>query len=636
MPWSYAGLRLRALVTVKVTGLSLPPGYASLLARITSSAGLHLTVIDPQDRPAVQAADSGERLPVLAGTHRGWSISPALQGVLALAIYLLAWLSTSARPLIQHLGWAKLDQLSMDPNFYTWCLRWWPYAVSHALNPLYTHQIAAPAGQSLGWVTTVPPLALLAAPLTLAAGPVTTLNLLTAIALPVSAWAAFLLCRRLTGKFWASLAGGAVFGFSAYEVNHASAGQLNLIFSLLLPILAYLIVVWRDGSITSRTFVILAGLTMALQFYLFLETFADLTAILVIALLVGLALAGASYRPAIARLAKVLGLAYLIAIALALPYLSVALAGRPPKLRAVTGLDLASLVVPRPQRTYGIAWLAHAASGPVNSSAAGYVGIPLLLLALLLAVTRWSSKIVRFLTCMLVLIVVAAFGPDVYLEGKQVARLPWAGLWNLPFLRNAWASRLMLFAFLVLAVATALWLAAPGWRTAWLRWSLAALVIASIAADTLPLDLTTGTTVPRFITSGQYRRQLAPGEIVIVVSNIGNAGMLWQAQSDFYMRISGGFINAGLSHRTDLPRQVQELAHATPAYVAQFERFVKSHHIGAVLLDESNEPQWVGIFRRVGLVGHITGGVVVYPTHDCQACHGLVSPHHHSRAGGNR
>ena len=494
----------------------------------------------PEDGPTratAQVADLGQPAPDLADTRRRTLIPPTLQGVAALAIYLAAWLSTMARPLIVHSGWAQLDQKSMDPNFYTWCLRWWPYAISHALNPLYTHQIAAPAGQSLAWVTTVPPLAVLAAPLTLVAGPVAALNLLTAIALPVSAWAAFLLCRRLTGKFWAALAGGAVFGFSAYEINHASAGQLNLIFSLLLPILAYLIVVWRDGGISTPVFVILAGLAMALQFYLFLETFADMTAILVISLVVGFALAGSAYRPAVVRLAKFIGLAYLIAIVLALPYLLATLADKAPKLRAVTGLDLASLVVPRPQRTYHISWLLHAAKGPVNSSAAGYVGIPLLLLAFLLLVTRWSSRVVRFLSCMLVLIVVAALGPDVYLDGKEVDRLPWAGLWKLPFLRNAWPSRLMLFAFLALAVATALWLAKPGRRMAWAHWSLAVLVIAFIAADTLPLDLTPHTTVPRFISSGQYRRQLAPGEIVVVVSNVGNAGMLWQAQSDFYMRI---------------------------------------------------------------------------------------------------
>ena len=185
----------------------------------------------------------------------------------------------------------------MDPNFYVWCLRWWPYAVVHGLNPLYTHQIGAPAGQSLAWVTTIPPLALLAAPITLASGPVVTFNLLSAIAPAVSAWAAFVLCRRLTGRFWAALVGGAVFGFSAFEMNHSAAGQLNLTYSLLLPILAYLVVVWWQGSISGRAFVFLAALMMATQFYLFLETFADLTAFLVVALGAGLLLGGRDSRP---------------------------------------------------------------------------------------------------------------------------------------------------------------------------------------------------------------------------------------------------------------------------------------------------------------------------------------------------
>src|SRR5215468_1508141 len=131
-------------------------------------------------------ADPAEPAAVPAGSHRDRLSSPALQNVAAFALYLLVWLLTSARMLIQHVGWAQLDQKSMDPNFYTWSLRWWPYAIGHALNPLYSHQIAAPAGHSLAWVTTVPPLALLATPLTLLAGPLTALNVLAAIALPVS------------------------------------------------------------------------------------------------------------------------------------------------------------------------------------------------------------------------------------------------------------------------------------------------------------------------------------------------------------------------------------------------------------------------------------------------------------------
>jgi len=567
------------------------------------------------DPPVPSAASPAARRDLLR--------SPALQGAAALALYLLVWLTTSARTLIEHLGWAQLDQQSMDPNFYVWGLRWWPYAIGHTLNPFYTHQIAASAGHSLVWVTTAPPVALLAVPLTLIAGPLASFNLLTAIALPVSAWAAFVLCRRLTGKFWPALAGGSVFGFSAYEVNHGAAGQLNLIYSLLLPILGYLIVVWRDGAIRTRTFVILAGLAMALQFYLMMETFADLTAILALALLVGFALAGRDGRPAVVRLGKFLGLAYLIAAVLAAPYVAYVLSAKAPKLTVISGLDLASLVIPRPQTTFGVSWLTIAAHGQVRESEAGYVGLPLLLLVVLLAVSYWSSKMVRFLTCMLAVIIVAAFGPVLYLEGRRVGKLPWAALWRLPILRNAYPSRLMLFAYLVLAVATALYLAGPARRIPWARWPLAVLVIAFIALDTPRISAAHHSTVPTFISSGEYRRELRPGEIVTVVSKVGNAGMLWQAQSDFYMRIAGGYINQAITHRSDLPDVVQDLSSATSADVAHFEHFVRADHVGAILLDAAHEPSWAGIFRRMGLGGHRIGNVVVYQTHGCQSCRPL-------------
>jgi hypothetical protein len=221
---------------------------------------------------------------------------------------------------------------------------------------------------------------------------------------------------------------------------------------------------------------------------------------------------------------------------------------------------------------------------------------------------------------MLAFIVVAALGPGLYVEGTDVASLPWAGLWRLPIVRNAYPSRLMLFAYLVLAVATALWLAGPARRVPWARWTLAVLVLAFIALDTPTMGVAPRTTVPTFISSGQYHSQLSPGETVVVISDVGNAGMLWQAQSDFYMRIAGGYINQAITRGSDLPSPVQDLAHATPARIARFEEFVKARHVGAILLDARHEPLWVGIFRRIGLAGHRTGDVVVYPTNGCQSC----------------
>jgi hypothetical protein len=584
-------------------------------------------ISQPEDARAGQAgaqvAEKQEPTEVPPSAARIRLGSPVLQGCLALLIYLVVWIGTAFRPVVHHATLMLLDQKSQDPNFYVWGLRWWPYAIAHGLNPLYSSEIYAPAGHSLAWVTTAPPVALLAIPLTLLTGPVVAFNLLSAIALPLSAWAAFVLCRRLTSRFWASLVGGAVFGFSAYEMNHGSAGQLNVIYSLMLPLIVYLVVLWREERISSRTFVILAGLAITVQFYLFLETFADMTALLVISLVLGLALAGPAWRPLLIRLAKVFALAYVIALVLAAPYLAYVLNNKPPRSAKVTGMDLASLVIPRPGRTFGIAWLTHAAAGPHSISAACYVGVPLLVLAVLLAFTSWQSRLVRYMTIMLAFIVVAAIGPVVYVEGRRTAVVFWAKLFHLPLVRNAYPLRLMLFAYLILAVATALFLAGPAKRVPWARWGLGVLVVVFIALDTVPIKLTSHTTEPVFISSGQYRRQLAPGEIVVVISNVGNAGMLWQAQSDFYMRIAGGFINAGLNHRTDLPKPVQDLASASPSRVATFESFVRTDHVGAILLDAANEPRWVGIFHKLGLSGHRVGGVVVYPTHGCQSCHPL-------------
>jgi hypothetical protein len=146
-------------------------------------------------------------------------------------------------------------------------------------------------------------------------------------------------------------------------------------------------------------------------------------------------------------------------------------------------------------------------------------------------------------------------------------------------------------------------------------------VLVFIALDAVPIEVSAHTTVPTFISSGQYRRDLSPGEIVVVVSGLGNAGMLWQAETDFYMRVSGGYFTEGISHRTDLPMRVQHLANPSPSRVAVFERFVRYNHVGAILVDASAHPAWAAIFRKMGLVGHTTGGVTVYPTNGCQSCH---------------
>jgi hypothetical protein len=544
--------------------------------------------------------------------------SPAAQGLIALVVYLALWLIT-AFPLLLHAGTPQLDQSSTDPNFYVWSLRWWPYAIGHGLNPLFSSQIGAPAGYSLAWVTSIPPLALIFFPVTALAGAVVSFNVLVVAAIPVSGWAAFILCRRLTGRFWASLTGGAVYGFSAYEMNHIASGQLNLAFALLLPLIAYLIVAWRDGAIGTRTCTALLALALAAQLYLFTETFVDLSAVLVVGLAAGYALADRAGRTQMLRLSRIVGVAYVIAIILALPFLKYALANMPPGFTQrpnSASLALAMLVVPWAGHTLGLSWLAHAAVQLAGPDLDGYVGIPLLLIAITLPLVAWRRRLVRFLIVMVTVLVIAAFGPALRIDSySPVVKLPWAALWSLPVIRSAYPVRLMVFVFLGLAVMTALWLSEPAKRR-WARWLLALLAAVTVAANTPALVLHDKPGFPAFVTTGEYRQYLRPAETVVVLSERGNVGLLWQAQTDFYTRLAGGFINKAITQYGGVPKPVAELSIGglTAIDVRNFHSYLKSADIGAILVESSEAGPWPAIFRQLGLNGKTVGGVIIYRT----------------------
>ena len=224
-------------------------------------------------------------------------------------------------------------------------------------NPLVTHHVWAPSGVDLAWVNTVPALSVVFAPLTELLGPVASYDI-AAVAMPaVSAWAAFLLCRHLTARFWPSLVGGYLFGFSSYELGHV-LGQPQLTAVFAVPLVALVVVRRIEGGLSTRRFVIELGLLLALQVYLATEIAFTLTISLILALALAFLLAPAR-RPAIRHLlGPTLG-AYLVAGVLAAPILYYALtdlrvAGfQPPE--AYTA-DLLNLVIPTHLEAVGAGW----------------------------------------------------------------------------------------------------------------------------------------------------------------------------------------------------------------------------------------------------------------------------------------
>src|SRR5439155_1544880 len=129
---------------------------------------------------------------------------------------------------LPHMSTRILSSAPTEASVFVWSLSWWPHALAHGLNPLFTHLAWAPTGLNLARSATAPIPTLLLAPLTLAFGPVVSFNVATLLAPAVSAWTAYLLCRRLARSFWPAIVGGAVFGFSPGLLVELKAGHLNL------------------------------------------------------------------------------------------------------------------------------------------------------------------------------------------------------------------------------------------------------------------------------------------------------------------------------------------------------------------------------------------------------------------------
>jgi hypothetical protein len=568
------------------------------LERQGSGGGVTATV--PEQAGAAQLA--------ARAALRMRSPRPAIQGLLALAVYLAVYLICFIGPLLSHLDVPMVAQTSPDPNFYVWSWQWWPYAISHGLNPLHSGQIGVPAGYDLAWTTPTAAVALLLSPVTELFGPVVSFNLALVLAAPVSAWAAFVAARQLTGRFWAALTAGAVYGFSWYEVGQTQVGHPNLCVIMMLPLMVYLALLWRDGKLRPRTFVALLAVAMAVEFYIFNEAFFWMTVLWAALMLIGLAVAGPAHRPEIVRLAELVALAWAVAMVLASPYLIYALQHAPAQFsRAQVPhalLDLRTLVIP-------------------------WSGIVLLTIALALAVFGWASRLTRLLVIGLVLVLTLAVGPKLVVDGHVRGTVPWGVLWHLPFAVSSEPVRFLIFAYLLFAMIVAVWLGMPARNRLLLasRWILGLILVAGIAANAprisrgyaVMADHTASTSrpsyaLPTFFTSGIYRDYLRPGETVVVVSDRGNAGMLFQAYTNFYMRLSGGFINATFTAPNALPAPVAAIQRPTPAREKKFLMYTHQAGIGAVIVEDAWAANWMSIFSRMGLDSIHAGGVTVYRT----------------------
>jgi hypothetical protein len=510
----------------------------------------------------------------------------ALAPLVGYAAFTVLWVGRGVLP---HPATKVLGDAFTDKTILMWSFLWWPHAIVHGHDPFLATAVWVPHGVDLAWVTSSPTLSLALVPLSETAGPVVAYNVAALAAPPLTAWITYLLARRLTGNVPASLFAGFLFGFSPYVIGQ-SVGHLNLSFVCLVPLAGLLAVRFFQGSLGRWPYTLALALALALQFGISTEIFATQTVLTAICFALAFLLLDS--RAQLAALARYTALAYVAAGVIVTPYLVHAFGrGSAPPLRphrALHALDLANIVFPS-QTT----WLRPPHSQAIVSrftsnidEVGAYLGIPLLIIALLAAVTL-RGRLRRGAWLLLLAAIAAdvmATGPEVRVAGHPVFTGIWTWIERLPALGEALPIRLEMYAALFVVLAAALWLAQPGHRF-W-RAALATLAIAAFLPTPSSAFWTSPARQSRFFASAAYRRLIRRGDIALVFPYTSHSwSMLWQAETHFRFAMVGGHVGQSIiPAECRWYRDYESLGGGSrPGGAAAFRRFLLAHHVNVVI-----------------------------------------------------
>ncbi|MEA2299948.1 MAG: hypothetical protein QOE44_483 [Solirubrobacteraceae bacterium] len=519
-----------------------------------------------------------------------------------------------------------------DPPFFMWALKWWPYAVGHGLNPFYSHAVWYPGGANIATATSIPGAAGVLWPVTSLWGPVVAYNVGAVLGPVLSAQAAYGLCRYVTDRYWPSVVGGFVYGFSSYELAQLM-GHLHIALVFLVPLVPLVVLRRLDGRISRAGFVVGLGAIMAGQALLSTEIAFDVLLLGALGLLPAWWLTPAPGRRRLGGVLGEIAVAGALAAAVISPYLYWALIkGNPGRhYGTVAGtvfaeryrLNPLNLVVPTPITWLGgasVSGLHHFDGGNIVE-AGGYVGLPLLLVFAAGAVATRRRAGTRFLVVMLGIALVLALGPRLSYGAHSVIPLPWRAVENAPLFKAVLPTRFALFVALILGVGVAVALARER-RRPWVAWAAAIAGVLAVLPDPTGGFWHSRVAGVPLVVADAGRYLPARGSILMVPVGQFGYSMYWQAASDFAFVQANGRV--GLVLPPEYAKETASLVmanYAGPPGRADLHGFLIRHRVTAVVVQPQSRGLWEGRLLALGLHRREVAGVSIY--YACgQALHG--------------
>ena len=456
-------------------------------------------------------------------------------GVLALLSYLILATAMLWRSLSS--GGTIAAGLHGDPSIFIWSMEWVPFALQHHLDPFVTTYQNFPAGANLLWNTSILLPAFLLAPITALFGPIESYNVLSVLAIALTSWCGYLACHRYTKRALPAWVGGLLLGFSPYMYLQ-SLGHLHTSIALLPPLLLLLgdelFVRQRRRPLTLG---VLIGVLFAAQLLTGEELLAMSAIMGLLAVLIVAALHRNEIRSRLAYVARASGwaavaFALLAAVPLYVQFFGPQVVHGVLQPHDVYVARLEAFVLPTGNQLIGLP------SRTATPDSDAFIGIPLIVLTLIAVAVLRKRRIVLASGILVVIVMVLSLGGHLRTTtGLTRIPLPWLVVNHIPVFDNIIPIRLMLFAYLGIAVILAVFVdTALNSTRARVRIAGCAVTVAALVPliPTLPFPQSRWDT-PAFFTDGSVNR-IPEGSSVLMSPLTAPDARVWQANAALHFR----------------------------------------------------------------------------------------------------
>jgi len=540
--------------------------------------------------------------------------------------YLLFAFSIGLNLTTSYIGKSSHDQLQ-----YIWTLYWWPYAISHHINPFVTTYIWHPYGTELSIVpTAIPGASFIAFPITLLFGPVASFNLLIIIGSALSAFFTFLITKYLTQSLKAGVVAGLLFGFSTYQFDQVVHLHMELTF--LIPLIGYLFVLFWDKKIHRIAFILLVGLCLALQYLFAIEVFVTLTLFIGISCIIFM-LVCPEHVKKLLHFSLYLFCAYIVCILMLSPFIYFGLNNEIPTTPIYStirySIDPLNFIIPT-QATYiganAFAQLSSTFLGNINENSA-YLGILALGIIIIYSIKYWHEKMTRVLFFTLLCFMILSLGPKLHIAGYTTITLPEYYLNKLPVINQLLPDRLTVYVFFVASLLIGLWAGKnlTGLRAGKKALSLYSKYLLILFALILLFPNVRGgtahtdTNIPYFFTSGIYKNYIHRGDNVLFFPYAGYGdSMLYQEYTNMYFNLAEGYVGPWILApkefvKNPMTSRLQNMSQEplTSNDFNDFKTFLKDFQVNEIVFPQSEYSSLEPVISGLGISPVNIEGILV-------------------------